>query len=306
MLNSSMIKSHATTYRRINPRTGRPSFKKICPALITKANENKLKYWLLVRYDAYHKDWVVQLEIRTPEGHAITERTLSQRDCCLPQCVINKLGQLYYLMESAGAKNLDRLVQGKLSFSEILTLPLTQLKEAGFVIGVLPAPVNPAIYCDDEYIKKARLCGLAIDGSNIICSDYFGNDGVAAFKALVLELDRQKITWHVYLDHTLRSWFYQTHNYSGLALISWLYAERRNCVTTSQEGVTADEILLCWAKLNGHHIISRDTYSDQDTFWLREAAAANYPLLHKFYTDGYSVWIPTLGIEAQFRQLDVA
>ena len=307
-----MLKSSMTTraakkaYRRINPRTGRPSFKKVYPVLITTANENKLMYWLLVRFDAYHKDWVVQLEIRTPEGHAITERTLSQRDCRLPQCVINKLGQLYYLMESVGAKNLDRLVRGKQSFTKILTLPITKLKEAGFVIGELPAPVDPTIYCDDEYIKKARLSGLAIDGSNIICSDYFGNEGVAAFKALVLELDRQRITWHVYLDHTLRGWFYQTHNYAGLALISWLYAERRDCVTTSQEGVTADEILLYWAKRNGNHIVSRDTYSDQDTSWLRESAAANYPLLHKFYTDGYSVWIPTLGIEARFRHLDVA
>lgn len=306
-LKSSMLNNAAKkAYRRIDPRTGRPSFKKVYPVLITKANENKLKYWLLVRYDKYHKDRVVQLEIRTPEGHAITERTLSQRDYVLPQSVINKLGQLYYLMESAGAKNLDRLVQGKLSFTEILVLPTVQLKEAGFVIGAFPAPVDPAIYCSDEYIRKARLSGLAIDGSNIICSDYFGNDGVAAFKALVLELDRQKITWHVYIDHTLRSWFYQTHNYSGIALISWLYGERRNCVTTSQKGVTADELLLYWAKRNGHHIISRDTFSDQDSSWLREAAAANYPLLHKFYTDGFSVWIPTLGIEADFRQRNVA
>ena len=118
-------------------------------------------------------------------------------------------------------------------------------------------------------------------------------------------MDRQCITWHVYLDHTLRDWFYLTHNYAGLDLIKWLYAERRYCVTTSQKGVTADELLLFWAKRNGHHIISRDTYSDQDTSWLREAAAANYPRLHKFYTDGYSVTIPTLRIEAVYRQLDV-
>ena len=114
-------------------------------------------------------------------------------------------------------------------------------------------------------------------------------NGVAAFKSLVLELDCQHITWHVYLDHTLHGWFYLTHNYQGLSLIKWLYSQRRNCVTTSQEGVTADELLLYWAKRNGHHIISRDSFSDQDTSWLREAAEANYPLLHKFYTDGYNI-----------------
>lgn len=307
MLNCCMKANAAMkTYRRINPRTGRPSSKKYSPALITKANENHLTYMILARFDEFHRDWVVQLEIRTPEGHAVTERTLSQRDYALPECVIAKLGHLYYIMEQAGAKNLDRLVMGKQSFTQILKLPSRQLEDAGFVIGALPAPLDPATYCTDEYIRNARLCGLAIDGSNIICSDYFGGDGVAAFKSLVLELDRLHITWHVYLDHTLRGWFYQTHNYAGIALIKWLYADRRNCVTTSQEGDTADELLLYWAKRNGHHIISRDTFADQDTSWLRESAAANYPLTHKFYTDGYSIWIPTLGIEATYRQLDVA
>ena len=306
MHSSTMNNAATKSYRRISPRTGRLSKERYFPALITKNNEKQLTFWLLVRYDAYHQDWVVQLEIRTPEGHAITERTLSQRDCNLPQSVIDKLGQLYYLTESAGAKNLDRLVQGKVSFSQIKVLPLQKLKEAGFIIGTLPAPIDPASYCTDEYIAKARLSGLAIDGSNIICSDYFGKDGVAAFKSLIRELDRQHITWHVYFDHTLRAWFYQTRNYAGLALIKWLYAERRNCVTTSQKGVTADELLLYWAQRNGHHIISRDTYSDQATSWLRESAAANYPLVHKFYTDGYSIWIPTLGIEAAYRQLNVA
>lgn len=306
MHSSTMNTGAAKSYRRINPRTGCLSTERYFPALITKNNEKQLKYWLLVRFDAYHNDWVIQLEIRTPEGHAITERTLSQRDNDLPQCVIEKLGQLYYLMEMAGAKNLDRLVQGKESFSLIKVLPLQQLKNAGFIIGSLPAPIDPAVYCTGEYIARARLSGLAIDGSNIICSDYFGGDGVAAFKSLVLELDRQQITWHAYLDHTLRSWFYRTHNYSGLALIEWLYAERRNCVTTSRKGVTADELLLYWAKRNGHHIISRDTYSDQDASWLRESAAANYPLVHKFYTDGFSIWIPTLGIHTEYRQFDVA
>jgi hypothetical protein len=307
MLKSSMLTNAAkTSFRRVNPRTGCLSRERFSPVLITKNNESQLKYWLLIRYDAYHRNWVVQLEIRTPEGHAITERTLSQRDCNLPKSVIEKLGQLYTLMASAGAKNLDRLLQGKVSFSLIKLLPIQQLKEAGFIIGSLPEPIDPAVYCTDEYIAKARISGLAIDGSNLICSDYFGGDGVAAFKSLVLELDRQCITWHVYLDHTLRDWFYLTHNYAGLDLIKWLYAERRYCVTTSQKGVTADELLLFWAKRNGHHIISRDTYSDQDTSWLREAAAANYPRLHKFYTDGYSVSIPTLRIEAVYRQLNVA
>jgi len=307
MLTSAMTTPAATTsFRRINPRTGRLSGERYSLVLITKNDESKLKYWLLVRYDAYHQNWVVQLEIRTPEGQAITERTLSQRDNNLPQSVINRLGTLYYLMDTAGAKNLDRLVQGKVSFSQVKVLPLQQLKDAGFIIGSLPAPADPATFCNDEYIAKARLSGRAIDGSNIMCSDYFGRDGVAAFRSLIRELDRQHITWHVYLDHTLRGWFYRTHNYSGLALIKWLYAERRSCVTTSQKGVTADELLLYWAQRNGHHIISRDTFSDQGTSWLRDAAAANYPLIHKFYADGYSVWIPTLGIEAAYRQLDVA
>lgn len=306
MLTSAMKPAAKKSYRRINPRTGRPSSERHFPGLITKKNENQLKYWLLVRYDAYHNDWVVQLEIRTPEGRAITERTLSQRDCNLPKCVIDKLGQLYYHMEAAGAKNLDRLVQGKLSFTEIKSLPVDRLKEAGFLIGELPAPVDPAIYCTCEYIAKARLSGLTLDGSNIICSDYFGGFGVPAFKAIVHELDRQGITWHVYFDHTLRDWFYQTHNYSGLALIRWLYRDRRNCVTTAQEGDTADELLLYRAKRNGHHIISRDTFSDQDTSWLRESAAANYPRTHKFYTDGFDVRIPTLGIQTSFRQPNVA
>ena len=306
MHSSTMNNAVNMSFRRINSRTGHLSRERYNSVLITKSNETKLKYWLLARYDEYHQDWVVQLEIRTPEGHAITERTLSQRDYVLPECVIAKLGQLYYLMEEAGAKNLDRLVMGKVSFTETRVLPFPQLKDAGFIIGSLPAPIDPASICNKEYISKARLSGLAIDGSNIICSDYFGRNGVAAFKSLVLELDRQHITWHVYLDHTLRGWFYLTRNYQGLSLIKWLYSQCRKCVTTSQEGVTADELLLYWAKRNGHHIISRDSFSDQDTSWLREAAEANYPLLHKFYTDGYNIWVPTLGIEAAYRQRRVA
>ena len=118
MHSSTMKNAAKTSFRRINPRTGCLSRKRFSPVLITKNNESQLKYWLLIRYDAYHRNWVVQLEIRTPEGHAITERTLSQRDCNLPKSVIEKLGQLYTLMASAGAKNLDRLLQGKVSFGK--------------------------------------------------------------------------------------------------------------------------------------------------------------------------------------------
>lgn len=266
-----------------------------------QSSKEELKYNLLVRYDKEHDDQVALLKIRRPDGRAITARALSKLEGELLDRVVNKLGSLYNIMEDAGVQNLDRLVMCKQAFTKVKKLPFEKLLEAGFEIGELPPPPDPAVYCTEEYISNALLCGLALDGANIICSDYFGEYGVQAFKALVLELDRMGVTWHVYLDHTLRKWFYQTYNRAGLDLITWLYEERRNCVTTSRKGESADELVLKFAERNGHHIIGRDLYDDEDSDWLRESAAANNPRIHKFYTDGYDIWIPTLGIETTYR-----
>lgn len=287
--------------RVINPNTGKPSDKVVNPGASTKVSNKHdgYEFLMLKRFDKIHKDYVVRIHIRDPKGHVLNERDYHQTDRSLPFAVTSVLKDTRNAMEAVGAKNLDRLVNGKQSFTEVRTLPYKRLAEIGWHFGMLthrhPQGIDFA-----ELSRKARLCGIAIDASSIIRNARFRGNGSRALQAIIDALEDEGVSYHVYCDHSLRKWLHTKGDEFGIELIDWLYRERRKHITTSRRGHSADELILKFTYLNGWHIIARDEY-DEGADWLDEAASAGYPRVHKYYYDGFVLRVPDIGLEVELR-----